>query len=423
MDTVITEKKLQPDKTYFLSELLGASICSTYDISKKIGTLSDVIIVEKGTIPHVTELVVSRPYGGTTLTIPIDKINDISGKTITIAIESLAQYDYKPASDAILLGDFILDKKVIDTEGREISVVYDVKIIQINKKLYVSDVDISKFGFFKRMGLRKLAGLFKVTEDLVSWRYVQPIPGQMSSFKGALQLTTLKDKLADIPPVDMADIIEELNNEQRTLLFSGLEPGEASDIFEEVDPKVQREIVSAFDKKVVARLIDEMTPAQAADVLSALPHAEKENLFSMINPELSEKIRAICNQQVESIENYLTHKIMVFTMYDTIEEARGKYRTDAPGSEIKHYIYLVDASDVLQGIIDSSDLLTCDGNVVLRDIMIDKIVSLTTGDTLKDALDIFVRYGFRSIPILNEEKKIQGVILYNDVMNLKHRFI
>jgi Mg/Co/Ni transporter MgtE len=273
------------------------------------------------------------------------------------------------------------------------------------------------------MGIKKLAGLFKVTEDLVSWRYVQPLPGQMSSFKGALQLTTLKDKLADIPPVDMADIIEELNNEQRTLLFSGLEPGEASDIFEEVDPKVQREIVSAFDKKVVARLIDEMTPAQAADVLSALPYAEKEQLFAMINPRLSEKIRAIVNQQDESIENYLTHKFIVYSMYETVEQAKREYKVVAAGSEIRHYVYLIDASDAIQGIIDSSDLLINDDNVVLREIMTDKIVSLTLQDTLKDALDIFVRYGFRAIPILDEEKKILGVILYKDVMNLKHRFI
>ncbi|MDD5675310.1 MAG: CBS domain-containing protein [Chitinivibrionales bacterium] len=423
MESIVAEKKLQPDKTYFLSELLGAEIFSTYDNTKRIGKLSDVVIVEKGTIPHVTELVVSRAYGAPTLTIPIEKINDITGKKIIVAIESLAQHERKPAPEAMLLADYILDKKVIDTEGREISVVYDVKIIQINKKLYVSDVDMSKYGFFKRTGLKKLAALFKIREDMVSWKYVQPLPNQISSFKGALKLTTLKAKLADIPPVDMADIIEELNQEHRTLLLSELEPAHASDTFEEVDPNVQREIVSSLDKKVVARLIDEMTPAQAADVLSALPYADKENLFAMINPHLSEKIRAIFNQQEESILNYLTDKFIRSFVSDTVERARYEYRAAAPGTNVRHYVYVVDSADALQGIIDVAELLTHEGDIILKDIMTDKIISLTPQNTLKDASEIFIRYGFRAIPILDEAKKILGVILHKDVMNLKHRFV
>jgi magnesium transporter len=85
-----------------------------------------------------------------------------------------------------------------------------------------------------------------------------------------VKLKTLKEQIADIPPVDMADIIEELNQKQRALLFNEMEPVHASDTLEEIDPNVQRELVSALDKKIIVQMINEMTPAQAADVLSAL---------------------------------------------------------------------------------------------------------------------------------------------------------
>jgi magnesium transporter len=418
-----TLKKPQPDRIYFLSEILSSGIYSTYDRSKRIGKLTDVIIVEKGTIPHVMDLVISRPFGEPSLIIPIDKIVDICGKTIVVNIESIAQYEGKPAPDAMLLRDYVLDKKIIDTEDRDVSVVYDAKIIQINKKLYVTDVELNRYGLFKRVGLKWLADFLKIKEDTVSWKYIQALPSYISGFRGDVKLTTIKEKLADIPPVDLADIIEELNEEQRTLVLNELGPENASEIFEEVDPNVQREIVSSLDKKVVVRLIDEMTPAQAADVLSALPHTEKESLFALINPDLSKKIKAIFNHHEECIENYLTKKFICFTYYDNVEKARNEFPAAALGSQLRHYVYIIDSSRVLQGIVDISDLLTHDGGVMLRDIMTDKIISLTLKNSLKDSLDIFVRYGFRSIPVLDEEKKMLGVILYKDIMNLKHRFV
>jgi magnesium transporter len=93
-----------------------------------------------------------------------------NGVHYIISIESIAQYEHKPAANAILLNDFIIDKKVIDIEDRDVSIVYDVKILQIMQKLYVSDVVVNKYGFLRHIGLRSLAELLGIKEDLVSWR-------------------------------------------------------------------------------------------------------------------------------------------------------------------------------------------------------------------------------------------------------------
>jgi magnesium transporter len=420
-ETAFREPK--PDQTFFLSEILGSGIYSTYDQSKRIGRLTDITIVEKGTIPHVMNLIVHRPFGEPSLMIPIEKVVSVSGKSIIVTIESIAHYEGKPAHDTMLLRDYILDKKIIDMEDREVSVVYDVKIITINKKWYVLDVELNRYGLLKRIGLKWLADLLKIKDDTVSWKYIQPLPENISGFKGNLKLTTLKEKLADIPPADMADIIEELNREQRMLLLNELDTEHASDTLEEVDPNVQRDLVSSLDKKVVARLIDEMTPAQAADVISALPYSEKEDLLKIINPELSEKIKAISNQQEENIGNYLITKFISSNIYNTVKKTREEYRIAVEKSEVRHYIYVVDNSDELTGIIDISELLVRDDDVLLKDIMTEQIISLTLQNTLKEASDIFVRYGFRAIPVIDESRKILGIILYKDVMYLQHRFV
>ena len=90
------------------------------------------------------------------------------------------------------------------------------------------------------------------------------VPENIGSFKGNVKLNVLKEKLPDIHPVDLADILEELNEEQRTAIFNELDTEQASDTLEEIEPRVQRSLISSMDKERVAELIDEMTPAQAA---------------------------------------------------------------------------------------------------------------------------------------------------------------
>ena len=159
---------------------------------------------------------------------------------------NLARYEGEPAPNAVLLRDYILDKKVIDIEDREVSVVYDVRLVLRKEKLYVSDVDFSRYGLLRRMGLKGLAdyiynrafmtdakSLFsgktsswdmflnnlanKIKDKTLSWAYIQPLPNTLGSFKGDLKLNILKEKMEDIPPVDLADILEELDHAQRVV--------------------------------------------------------------------------------------------------------------------------------------------------------------------------------------------------------------
>ena len=84
-------------------------------------------------------------------------------------------------------------------------------------------------------------------DSTISWKYVQPLPTHISSFKGNVKLTVLKETLADIHPVDLADIIEELDHDQRLAVFSSLETDQASDTLEEIEPNVQRDIIASLD--------------------------------------------------------------------------------------------------------------------------------------------------------------------------------
>ncbi|MFH1018919.1 MAG: CBS domain-containing protein [Pseudomonadota bacterium] len=407
----------------FLTELLGAHVVAG---GKKIGKLTDLVIVEGSRLPGVSHLVVTRPFGFPALLVPWEKVISLDTDEIDIEAEELAKYEGTPPADAVLLADHILDKKALDVEGREVEVVYDVKMVLTDKKLYVAEADLSRYGLLRRIGLRRVADFIyglarKIGAQTISWTYLQPLPSQISSFRGNLQLKVLKEKLAGMPSVDLADILEELDHDQRVMIFNSLDAERASDTLEEIDPHVQRAIVATLEKGKVAELIRAMTPGQAADLLSILPAPDRKTILELLGHEATVKIRAILEEQGASILNLATSKFIKVTPEETVAQATDAYRERAKGKDVVMYLYVVNPEEQLLGVIDIKELLKAEDHALLQDIMVKNIVSLKPDSSLNEAWATFRRYDFRAIPVTNPVDKLLGIILYRDVMHLRHR--
>jgi magnesium transporter len=425
MNTSIDKKQEAIEAVYFLSDLIGTKVLNG---DKKIGKLGDIAIVEEGKLPVATHCVVHRPFGRKPLMVPWVQVVAANAKRIIVDLEVIEQFEGEPAESQVLLNDHILDKKVLDMDDNEIDVVYDVKLALRNKVLYVTDVDFSRYALFKRLGLKSLmellfGGTGLMNKETLSWSYVQPLPGHIDSFKGNVKLNVLKEKLTEIPPVDLADILEELSGEQRLVLFNQLETEHASDTLEEIEPRVQRELISSIKKERAAELINAMTPAQAADILAILPAAEADDLMKLIDKENAGKIQYMLDKQEEKIINYATSdfiKLPPDTMVGYVEDRFPEIARDK--DEIM-YLYVVDEKAVLLGVVDLKEVLKANNDNKLADIMTTNVMSLNPDNTLLEAAEMFSRYSFRAIPVIDDNNIMLGVIPYRDIMNLKHRFI
>ena len=87
------------------------------------------------------------------------------------------------------------------------------------------------------------------------------------------------------------------------------------------------------------------------------------------------------------------------------------------------YLYILDDQDKLLGVIDIKELLMAEDEVLLKDIMATKVISLSPESTLKQASEMFARYSFRALPLIDINGKMLGVVPYRDVMNLRHLFM
>jgi len=424
MNTTIEKKQEEVEGVYFLSDIIGTKVVNH---DKKLGKLRDIAIVEHEKLPTVTHFIVHRPFGHKPLMVPWERVSLVTPREIIIDLDSIEQYEGEPAESQVLLNDHILDKKVLDMDDNEIDVVYDVKLMSCNKMLYVTDVDFSRYALLKRLGLKQLVkllfGVDFLKKETLSWSYVQTLPENIGMFKGNVKLNVLKEKLPEIHPVDLADIIEELDHEQSLAIFEELDTEHASDTLEEIEPRVQRTLISSMDKERVADLIDEMTPAQAADVLSVLPGQEADEIMKLMEHEDAEKINLLLEQQDATIANLITKNFIRFVPNMPAETVIAAYRKVSEEADVLDYLYVVDHDNRLRGVVSLPELLRSHPETHLKDIMTTDVVSLNPDDAIAEASTQFLRYSFRALPVTTGDDVIVGVVTYRDIMNLKHRIV
>ncbi|HWQ64256.1 MAG TPA: CBS domain-containing protein [Methanospirillum sp.] len=405
----------------YYTELLSKKVTTN---GKRIGRIRDLLIIETLRCPEVTHFVVQRA-GKKPLFVPWEKIISIHNSTIEIAPESSNAFELEPESDKIPLQQFILNKKVIDLEDHEIRLVNDINlIINMFNKLLVFEVDFSKMGYLRRYRLRWLAEFIQGGRDeertLVPWTDIQLLPPATGEEKRRFNIKSLKDKLSRMHPVDIAEIIEDMDQEQRAVVFSELDTSTASDALEEIAPPIQREIVSVLSREKAVAVIDEMTPGQAADILEGIPFTDARDILDTMTPDRAKKVRSILEKSEENILDYTTTRFIMLPPEAEVGKVRDEYAHLARDKDVIMYLYIVDDSDILRGIVDIKELLQAEDDAALIDIMVYEMITLTTESTLKDAAEEFTRYDFRALPVIDPDGKIIGVVPYRDIMKLRH---
>jgi magnesium transporter len=398
------------EEIFFLTDLLGAH---AYFNDRKVGKLKDMIALDRGKMAEVTHFQIARPFGEASLLVPFSKVRSFSPREVIVNNGDPGSYVRELRPEEVPLRDYLIDKKVLDTEDREVEVVYDIRLVRTNGNLYVSDVDISRYGLLRQVGFRSLADYFYKRADeakkkLIPWSYVEPLSPQLGALQGDVKLNIVKEELSEIHPADLADIVERLDSSQRVSILEGLDTEHASDTLEEIDPAVQRDIVFSLRKERVAQLIGEMTSGQAADILAVLPATEKRAILGLLEPAKVGKIEQILRKHETNILSFTTSKFIKCPPDMTVHRARRQFRQMARSMDVVMYFYIVNEMDELLGVIDIKELFMAEDDMLLSNLMVENVISLSPESTMKQAADAFIRYGFRALPVTDENDILTG---------------
>jgi magnesium transporter len=401
---------------YFFSEFLNRRV---YNASNRsVGKITDLVAERTEPYPMIVGMIAWRR--GKRIYLPWEKIARVEPELI-LSENGLTELKTSlPEKDTILLREEVMDKQIVDTFGAKVVRVNDLHFLRVDSRLRLVHVDVGFRGLMRRVGWEKLVDqalrwLFSyvLPNQFISWKYVQ-----LPSGSNPLQLSVSQKKLSDLHPADLADIIEDLSGRDRSAIFHALDAETAAEALEEIDPKIQKSLIETIPVEKASDIVEEMSPSDAADLLADLPEERAEEILEGMEQEKAEDLRELLVHSEETAGGLMTTAYLALPPGVTVEMAVTRLKAEAPNLDIMDYIFIVDEQEILQGVVSIRDLLTAHPNQILSEMKPPRVVSVKVDEDQNEVVEAFAKYGFRALPVVDEEGHLRGVISFRSVLGI-----
>lgn len=409
-----SEPPLPPVVFYNLSDLLGRPV--RYDDARKpFGRLYDIGASTQTSYPLSTCLDICVRRSQPHLIIPWSQV-----KIITREETVLSRNDTPaPTADFWARRD-VLDDQVVDVSGAQVLRVNDVHLIYSENKLIFGHVEVGLRGILRRLRFERPVAflaqwLFDYTlkDSFVTWRHIQVLsPG---GIPGGVRVASLSDRLADIHPAELADILEQLGVKDRQVLFNSLSVSAAADTLEEINPEFQRTLVSHGEPGRVADILEEMPPDEAADVLRDLG-PDAQSLINQMEDGAAAEVQTLLSHNEETVGGEMDTNGVEAQTGQRVSTVLERLRHLQDDVKVYNLIYVLDEKRLLKGVISLRELLRADPDSHLETIMKEVLVHVTPDTRLKDAAREFAKFGFPALPVLDPGGTFLGIIRYDSVL-------
>jgi magnesium transporter len=396
---------------YYLSQLLGLPVRDR--LGEKIALVKDLIVRFGTDYPPVIGLMARSRRRN--FFISRDQITDIGESKIQLSTYKLDLQPFSRRAGEILLARDVLDKQIIDINGRRVVRVNDVQLAPIGEDLRLMGVDVNFKGFLRRLLPKKLLYERK-TPEIIDWANVEYLATEAPTVK----LNVSHKRIAKLHPVEIAKLIETLSYKQEAEIISALDLDRAADALEEMSTERQADIINRMDEEEAAQLLDHMAPDEAADLLADLSEEKAKELLDRMSPEESEDVRELLEYEKDTAGGLMTSEFVAIPVDLTVGETIEHLRALPWKPEMIHDLYLVDNETDLRllGIISLRDLVLASPNSRLRGVMINQIISVTPDIEALEVVRKIAEYNLFAIPVLDDEHAILGIVTVDDAIAL-----
>jgi magnesium transporter len=407
-----------PQVFLFFSQILGKRILDPQGHSW--GKVIDLLAALGELYPAVTGILYLPRGQKTPHRLPWAKIRQAEGHFVFEGDPPEGQIFTTPGEGELLLKESLLDKQIVDTYGAKVLRVNDLHLLQVNHSLRLVHVDVGLRGLMRRLGLEKIMDRFcrffldyHPADHLIPWRFVQPL-----SSPSLLRLKVSQQRLAQLHPADLADIIEDLDVHKRAEVFQSLDVETAAEALEETDPKIQIRLIENLNPARASDIIEEMSPSDAADLLGDLPKEKAEGILKEMEKEMAEDVKELLVHPEEKAGGLMTTTFAALSPQATVKEAMDLLRLKAEDLDLIDYLYLTDAEDCLLGVVSLRGLLMGSAQAPLANLMEPRIISVNLEAGKEEIAGLFAKYGLKAIPVVDENNRIRGVIPFKSLLEV-----
>ncbi len=400
----------------YLSHVIGKPV---YDATGEAFDKVADLVIYHGTekFPRITGILLCGDRSRLAV-IPWDAVAEFSSSGIRLRVERRRLTPRPLQPDEVLLRDDILDSQVVDTDDIKVVRVNDLELHQTGTEVRVIGADVGTRAILRRLGLEPfVCGTLRVGRRLPSrvipWNLVAVLGGTMTP----LRLSISRQKLKNIHPADLAELLTELDRDERVEVITALGEERAAEVLEEAETKVQTAVLQELPSKRASDILEEMPSDVAADALGELPEKRAEELISLMEDEKAEEVSRLLQYEPETAAGKMTTEFLALRESMTVDQVIDRLRETKPDAETIYYLYVVDDQDRLVGVLSIRNLVISPAKTPISKLMSTDVVYVQTDASTDDVAGALVKYDLLAVPVVEEGGRMVGIVTIDQLVD------
>jgi magnesium transporter len=330
----------------------------------------------------------------------------------------------KDDGNYLYLQQDLVDRQIIDIHGRKVVRANDVDLEWMGQGaahlLRVAEVEVGLRGAFRRIfkGLLPRAQLETISRKFAShaipWQFVDVIEVDPAR---RVKLRIEYERLAEMHPSDLAEILEDLAPAEREAVFTSLDEEVAAETLEEVDPKLQKALLEKLDEERIADIVEEMDPAAAADLLAELSEERSDAILEEMEPEERQEVEELLEFDENSAAGRMTTEFVHVSAEASVAQAVLALRNFDGDPESVTEIYLLDGRNVLRGMVPLSRMVMAQPDTRLNVLAEPRVLSCPADLDQNEVAEMFDKYNLKALPVVDAQGCMVGVVQADQVIS------
>ena len=396
----------------YLSQVLSRPIRDLE--GERVATVKDVIIrLGEDDHPPVTGFVAR--YRRRDFFLSRWRIAEFGEQGVRLNSDILDLRPFVRRDGEVLLARDVLDKQLIDVDGKRVVRVNDVQIIEAAGQWRVTGADVSLQGLWRRLAPAGFVGT-RTPVEVIDWADV----GYLATDAATVQLKSSSDKLARLHPVEIARLAEAFSYHHGTEIVEALDDETAAETLEEMPAEHQARILGDMDEERAADILEWMSPDEAADVLGDLPEEKAEELLGLMESEEQADVVELLPYEDDTAGGLMTTEFVTLPRDLTVGEALARLREMAETPNMIYYLYVTDGEGSWQlvGVIALRSLILADPSAPLAEVMRAEFQRAHPDDSASEVAQKIAEYNLLALPVVDEAGDILGIITVDDAMEI-----
>ncbi|MCD4779873.1 MAG: CBS domain-containing protein [Candidatus Omnitrophica bacterium] len=408
----------------YLSEILGRNVCDARN--HVVGKIYDVSMrMSEEVFPRTESILVRRGFFKKEYAkIPIADCADL-GRPLRLKIsKEKVVFQEEKIRSTFSLCRHILDQQVVDINDQKVVRVNDVHLLRIDNQFHLAHVDIGIRGIIRRLEWNKMIdgvvrlfapdSSFLTQEDFISWKNTQVLT--IGRSHNVLRSNMARQKLSRIPPTQLAEIMEDLDVFEKVSLFKSFSVDMQHKVFTDMALQEKEELIDQLSNHDAVRIIENIPKDEATDLLLNLPKDKMMNLLRLMKRENAMILKKLLGFEKDSAGGLMTTEYLSLPEDSFVKDALQEIKNNVEKPVNLFHIYIVDNDNRLLGSTSLRNFINADLNTPITETCFSYRIFVRTDDDIEEVALILEKYKFSSIPVLNEDDILQGVITIDDVV-------